>query len=320
MFGGRGDPLSYPGEPPNEPVILHGNRLVPLAWRRAQLVVKANGTPVDDILAQLGSAPLTGRVPQVAYGANRDLHNLAWKMQSYRDHEGVSSTVVVLPGELHDADVVACNIGYWGYIYAAALLHRPPALNRPYLAGGSVQVAVLFMDVEQMRAMHRSEGVPYNYDESRAGVSCDVAVTSCTVGVNVDIRAQLYVLSLPFMSLDGGRSPAPFATVKRSGRSTLPRYEQRELWDRVSQQLDLGDPSAVVRTLQTDALSRRAGESGASETSRALYERVRAEIVERLRLVDADGVVRTGSDGVPELLSPRRAWGGYPLLEAGALG
>lgn len=268
---------------------------------------------VDDVLQARGSAPVSERVASVAFGANRDLHNLSWKFANYYDETGreASGDLVVLPGSIPDADVVACNIGYWGYVYGALLLHRPPALDRPYLKAVRAPVAVLLLDEHQMHMLHASEGVPRPGDSERPGVSCDVALMDVEIGGST-LAAQLYVLALPFLSLDGSR-PVAFETVEATGRDEqTPVLSQLDMWREIWARLGLderfgfGAETAIYR-LQEAARHKRAG--GASDdTADQLYAEIRRAISEELTLKDADGRVRSAIDDMAAVLSPDEAW------------
>lgn len=268
---------------------------------------------VDDVLRARGAAPISERVASVAFGANRDLHNLAWKFANYHDETGreASGDLVVLPGSIPEADVVACNIGYWGYVYGALLLHRPPKLERPYLKAVQAPVAVLLLDEHQMHMLHASEGVPRPGDSERPGVSCDVALIDVAIG-ETTLPAQLYVLALPFLSLDGSR-PVAFEAVETTGRDELtPVMSQLDMWHEIWARLGLdervgfGAETAIDR-LQKAARQKRAG-GAPDHAADQLYAEIRRAICEELPLKDADGRVRSAIDDMPEVLSPDEAW------------
>jgi hypothetical protein len=134
------------------------------------------------------------------------------------------------------------------------------------------------------------------------------------VGTDVELLSQMYVLPLPYLSLDGGRSPVPFAAVMRRGGEPSLRYEQRDMWRRLARELALGDSDAVVETLRVGALAREAGDPGVSDEAVTLYDHIRSEIMSRLPLVDSDGQSRTGSDDVPQLMDLDDAWAGHPKV------
>lgn len=314
IFGSEGNPLDYPGALKDRPYLLLGKDAHELRGESVEaLRLRSTGEGVDAVLRRRGSAGLSDRVVSVAFGANRDLRNLAWKFAHYHDETGrrPSGDLVVLPVAVEDADVVACNVGYWGCVYGALLLHRPAVLRRDYLAGVRTPVALLLVDEDQLHMLHASEGVPRRAGAERAGVSCDVALLDVVFGTET-LTAQLYVLALPFLSLDG-ELPVPLAESASACRpETLRPLRQEELWAAVWDRLGLGSryelswAEAVVR-LQRSVRARRAGRPGDSEAE-LLYDEIRSGIAERLALRDADGRIRTAIDDMPKLLPPDEAW------------
>jgi hypothetical protein len=316
IFGTRGTPLDYPCELPDRPYLLLGDKAheIDLAAPDGP-TVRSTGQPVDDLLAARGSARLADRVASVAFGANRDMRNLAWKFSHYHDVTGrkPSGDLVLLPARIAAADVVACNIGYWGYVYAALLLHRPPALQRPYLDGASAPVAVLLLDEDQMHMLHESEGVPRQAETERPGVSCDVALIDVEVAsIPARLEAQLYVLALPYLSLDG-RSPVAFQEVATTGRDpSIPALRQEEIWEAIWSRLDLKAEYGIemregIDRMQAAAQAKRSGE-GVDLAVDRMYADIRERISRELALIDEDDVARTAIDAMPGLLTPEQAW------------
>jgi len=314
LFGAQGDPLSYPGILPTGPCLLDGRSVIDLIWDGPRLLLADTLEGVDDYLRRAGAAPIAQRTAQIGYGANRDLHNLAWKLKAYAESEASSRLAIVLPATLCDADIVASNIGYWGYVYSGVILHRPPSLSRPYLAGAGVEVALLLLDEHQVKAMHLSEGVPLGPVERRPGVSCDVAVASCNLrGTALELDAQIYVSSYEFMSLDGHR-PMAFAAVGRHGGGGIPRLTQREMWEQIAARLDLGPVDVVVATLRAGALARAAGNPGPSEQTYELYHRIHQGISREMSLSEPGGVPQTAVHNPTQMLSEQAAWAGEPRV------
>lgn len=304
IYSPEGNPLEYPCELPARPLLINHEGVIPLSWIDPKEPPRtADGHLVDELLSSRGVASFRERMPQIAFGANRDPKNLRWKFQHYRAQgEAVSSDLILLPGVVTDADVVACNLGYWGYVYAALLLHRPPRLNRPYLQGCQAPVAVLLVDEPQMQALHRSEGVRASSAEPRPLVNCDVAWIEVTLFNGLRLKAQSYALSLPFLSFDGDL-PVPFARVKTTGRAAeLKGQTQLELFDQLAAALNLEMSGAEAAALiRADALTSRKGEGW------ALYTHMRQAIIEHLPLRDSDGRIRTGNMGL-DVMSPAEAW------------
>ena len=314
IFGQAGNPLEYPSRLPDGPTLLleaEAHRIEgddPAALRLSE-----TGELVDDVLHARGSAPLGKRVVSVAFGANRDLRNLAWKFANYADATGgaPAGDVVVIPAAIPDADVVASNIGYWGYVYGALLLHRPPALERPELRGTRAPVALLLVDEGQLHVLHASEGVPRPGESERAGVSCDVGLIDVEVGGRT-VAAQLYLVASPYLSFDGVR-PVALEAVASSGRNgwahVLAQLEiWRELWARLRFGSRLGlDHETAIERLQRAARHRLAGDL-VDPAAEQLYTDIRVSISQLLPLHDADGRVRSANDGMPGTLSPDEAW------------
>jgi hypothetical protein len=314
IFGELGSPLDYPCQLPDRPYLLLGDEAHEIdVTELEQPTVKETGERVDEVLAARGSALLADRIASVAFGANRDLRNLAWKFAHYHDAAGrkPSGDLVLLPGRTPGADVVACNVGYWGYVYAALLLHRPPALRRTYLESTNAPVAVLLLDEDQMHMLHESEGVPRRRTTARPGVSCDVALIDVEVAAR-RLEAQLYVLALPYLSFDG-RTPVPFREVTTSGRDpSISAMSQVEIWEAIWSRLDLRSSYGIemregIGRLRAAAQAKRA-RGVVDREAEGMYADIRERISRELALADEDGVIRTALDDMPGLLTPEQAW------------
>ena len=181
---------------------------------------------------------------------------------------------------IHDADVVACNIGYWAYVYASLALHRPPVLDRPYLAGNRVPVTLLLLDEAQiLTATHLSEGVPRTAEDERQHISCDVGVVDVQA-FGRTLQAQVYGIPLPCMSIDGGALPVAFERVATdSPTDTLRRLGQHEMWAAIVRHLHdqlhplVGDADAdeVVDIIRAGAVSRMSGAGGSADRGQRVY-------------------------------------------------
>jgi len=306
-----GNPLGYPNVLHESPILLSGEHCHEIDWRFPTGVsrIKDTGISLNDHLIKKGAVPIENRVAQVAFGANRDLVNIAWKLKNYSDASGrtVSEDVIVLPSLIHDADVVACNIGYWGYMYAALLMHRRSKVERPYLKGVSAPVAILLLDERQMNVMHQSEGVIKHSLAKRPMVNCDVAIIDAELPGKFSVSAQLYSLSLPFLSFDGAR-PVAFDAVNAQGRNgRYPAMGQVEMLANIIKRMGLDTPvDKVVSIIQAGAHARKNGIP--VDSARDLYEQIRELIITKLPLQDADGVIRRGCESIDNLLPPSAAW------------
>ena len=309
----KGEPLGYPNRLHDSPVLLSGEYCYEIGWRwpDGESVVRGVGDSVNEYLIARGSAAIENRIAQVAFGANRDLINIAWKLKNYSDDaEGaVSEDVIVLPGLIHDADVVACNVGYWGYIYAALLMHRRTQVDRPYLEGVSVPVAILLLDEGQMCAMHKSEGVIKSADEERPMVNCNVAMVDTELPGKRTVSAQLYSLSLPFLSFDGIH-PVGFNTVDTCGRNgDYLAMDQTKMFENIIRRMRLGmSVDEVVAAIRAGGEARKNGLCESVDENQKLYEQMREFIIKEISLQDADGVRRRGCEGMNNILSIQAAW------------
>ena len=325
IYGEEGDALDYPSVRPDHAYLLTSGtaRRLDWDWSAASAVRTRDGQIVGEVLDALGCEGLSSRVVQVAFGANRDLTNLAWKFKNYELEAGrqVSQDLIVLPGYVLDAEVVACNIGYWGYIYGALALHRPGIVERPYLLGYRVPVSVLLLDTIQVEVMHLSEGVPKASDIARDHVSCDVGIVDVEVLGRV-LKAQLYALPLPFLTFDN-KLPIAFETVQSEYPvRTVERMTQLEMWSGILHRLKPSldsllkdcDPLMAVDTIRAWAIERFGGKSGANEFGQHLYEAIRSGILDELTLTDSDGIAATGLRGCTPLLRGAEAWQSGPIL------
>ena len=317
IYAPEGDPLAYPCELTEAAMMVVAGQAVPIDWDwpHHTPTSRADGRDVDAVLRARGAAGIEQRVAQIAFGANRDLGNVLWKLEHYAQGQRVSKDFVALPGYIDDCDVVACNLAYWGNFYGSLLLHRPPYLDRPYLAGARTPVCVLLLDHDQMQCIHRSEGVIAASGDQRPHLNCDVAHFDVSLHNNVTIHAQLYALSLPYLSFDG-MFPVAFCKVDTWNRSRhMPAMSQLEMLDAVVEHLDVDVPAPFERNPgQWLADTIRGGRLHACPRGLELYKRVRARIIEQLCLRDSDGRVRCGNHGLPGLLPVKEAWSPAPTL------
>lgn len=302
LYDPAGDRWSYPGDLPNAPYLLVGDQTYRLRWREDHFELAGSSDP--DLERALRRIEARNTSAQLAYGANRNPANLVWKLSAYATANRCSRDAIIVPAVVREADVVACNIGYWGYVYGSLLLHRPPHMLRPYLRDAVASCAVLWLDADQVHAMHRSEGVPHSASAPRAGLSCDVTlVEAIELESTRPVQCQTYALPLPYLSFDG-ESPAPLAAVDVTGGTRRHRFGQRELWERLDQQLGLcatygfANVASLVDCLRGGVVVDPCGASSDANTSRELYQTIRQRIIDELPLRDTHGAVVRGTDGI----------------------
>ena len=120
IYDPPGNPLEYPSKIIKRPILISdGASLGINPSSDFKSFSLADGRDVDQYLSDKASAVISERVAQIAFGANRNTENIAWKFRNYKlQNKDVSQDLIAIPGFLNGADVVACNIGYWGYVYA----------------------------------------------------------------------------------------------------------------------------------------------------------------------------------------------------------
>lgn len=111
--------------------------------------------PAAEALAMVGahrSTPMDQRVPLLAYGANRAPERIAEKLEGL---VGPQSVVPILKARLSGFDIVySAHFSSYGAI-PATLGYRP---------GVTIDIAVLFVDAQQLDRLDASEGIGVNYE------------------------------------------------------------------------------------------------------------------------------------------------------------
>jgi hypothetical protein len=245
-------PATYPGPAPDGHYLLIDDAVVPLVADEAggaagpdgtagALRVRlADGTPVDDVLARLGGAPLAERVPALAYGANRSPHSLAMKLAHHGyTPPGPASVLPVLAGTVADLDVVAAGFSWQGFVYAD-LAPSP---------GTRVSVLVTLLDPGQVAAINDSEGV------GRGLYECAFVPGFTVEGTATTFRALAYAGCRPvFVSPEAG-TPLAFSAIAASGRR-FPAEAQVGVLAHVLRSTGVvGDVAALLRVPASDEVA-----------------------------------------------------------------
>lgn len=326
IYGEEGNPLDYPSTLRSGCYYVDDDeaRAVIWDWKAENIRDSVTLQPISELDPRASSAvaSMPDRIPQIAFGANRDIANLVWKFRNYAESSGEEAEpFFVLPAYVPDADVVMCNIGYWGYVYAALLTSRGGSdVAVRATVGNNAPVAVLLLTPKQMEMMHVSEGVPRPGDLARQGVSCDVALLNAVVE-GKELKCQQYVLPLPLLSVDG-ESPMGFSAVPHVSQDRR-RWSQEDAWAAIIEHPDvraflrpteLSVPS-LIGVLRRGAASRKGGGAGSGDRSQEVYDFLRNLIIERICLRDDKGRPVLPSDGL-QVLSPEDAWVPGPALGA----
>jgi hypothetical protein len=180
--------------------------------------------------------PAAGRVALLAFGSNVAPKNLAVKLAHHTDRE--DREILVLAGDLHDLDVVACAaIAVYGAM-PATLAASP---------GTRVRAAVLLVNATQLTTLTwgemtyligRLQGARFTVEDGVHGVELDSP--------------------LAFVSRWGAFAPdgvaASLAAISATGR-TAPAWSQQELVDRAADIAlgpDGGGAEALTRSAYRD--------------------------------------------------------------------
>ncbi|MFT5506008.1 MAG: hypothetical protein ACI845_001665 [Gammaproteobacteria bacterium] len=320
IYDPKGNPLTYPGEMPDSPVFVIDNKAMTVnASDHYQSFHLEDGRDVDSILLSRGLAPIAERIAQVAFGANRNIENLVWKFKHYlAKNRSINQELLILPATIPNAEVVACNIGYWGYVYAGLLTTTSDFNLRKYLMGTQCPVTLLLLDEEQMKALHHSEGVMLPGDE-QPGVSCKVSDVIADLSPNLSCSAQVYSLAVPFLSFDG-HQPVAFEMVKTQNRGNYETFDQIELFQRINDVTDAEKPhlgrlpiaqslrEKALKLLQQDVLATR------RMMQDDFYTSIRESLSENFKLRDSDGVIRMGLEDVYSVRDIAKAWHFNPVF------
>ena len=238
-------------------------------------------------------AAASSRVALLGFGSNVAPKNLTIKLAHHEDPE--DREVLVLAGELHDLDVVACA-AVTAYGAMPATLASSP--------GTRVRAAVLLVTPTQLTTLTWGE-MPYRIGRL-AGAS--FTVEDGVEGVELD-SPLAFVSRWGAFTPDG--APAPLAAIPGSDRAARP-WTQRELLDRAAE-IVLGSGRRRSRGPHADRLRRHRRDGGARHPGAAP---VRAAV--RLPRLEADRARRVAQLTYPTACAmaaasrgwPRRAWTG----------
>lgn len=154
----KSTPLNYPGERHEDNFMLvHGDVLESLPVDPYEAIKQA-----DELLASQGFAPVSERVPVLAFGRNASPEGAASKTEKYKN--GIVSTddlgtFPMLKASLKGHDVVWHGRPGQTSNYFAELVDTPQAPD------ASVEVWVQFLTTEQLASIHATEGVTYEVAE-----------------------------------------------------------------------------------------------------------------------------------------------------------
>jgi hypothetical protein len=234
-------PQSYPGDCPAFSYLLRDDHVLPLVVDGSSSthhVATGGRRPVADVLRADGACDLSTRTPVVAYGANRNPATVHVKLRNY----GAGGPVPALRGRLAGADVVACGLHGQGYLYGELLLARDRVRDT------TVDVFVLLLDDDQLRAMHDSEGLT-------SGMYSLAAVPGVRVeGVDGPVTPLAYVANERVWISPELDSPIAYSAVAAS-RRVLPGMSARQVLHHAIETLGIADAVAGATGLDPTSLA-----------------------------------------------------------------
>jgi hypothetical protein len=319
IYDPNGNPLTYPGERPEHPTLVMDNETyVVNVSNDYQSFLLEDGRDIDEIFKSRGLVPVSERIAQVAFGANRNIENLVWKFKHYlAQNHSINQEILILPATIPDAEVVACNIGYWGYVYAGLLTTTNAVNIRKYLNGTQCPVTLILLDEQQMKAVHQSEGV-LTLGAEPPGVSCKISDITVDLSPEVSCLAQVYSLAVPFLSFDG--HPLAYKSVNTRNRGNYKALNQQQLFEQINQHTGIEEyqPGRVpiAETLREKTLNMMKQNIDATRniSKDSLYASVRKSLLENFPLRDSDNQIRMGLEGIYPIRDNIEAWKPYPLF------
>lgn len=307
--------MIYPGEMMKFPYVLHGDELYPIKVEGLDLekaMIEISGSevlPLPKFLESIGAAAIQERIGILAFGANRNPENMAWKLGRYRDGKNmpVSKTIIVLPGGVTGADVVAANIFYGGHFFADLLFSHELTRNT------TVQASIQLVDKKQLEAIHISEEVPSKENITEEYWGAGVASLP---GVFVDMGGRRLVNTLVYVSSTSifvspvTNQPIAFRQVEAEGR-TIMDATQEEMYEHLKKNKRITEFVDVIDFRHKLSEFWKNMKNGVRDAQiEATYKKLCKFIIES-GLKGEDGKTRTGISEAKRrgfLLNPEETW------------
>lgn len=207
---------------------------------KSQIIIGDKFIKIEDYLSEEGSDPLEKRIPVIAFGANRNIENLVWKMKRYDVSDDV---IIALPAYIENSESVVSSIFFSGHFYSDIIF------NDQYCENTVLEATLLLLSVKQVYAINKSENVPKAEIENHWGAKLAYINTLVpTLGYG-RIKALIYVSETMIMRHPKYDTPIAFRDVFAFNRK-IPEYSQMQLYEEF-----LIKGEGLMRERVTDILS-----------------------------------------------------------------
>lgn len=198
------------------PVIIEENNI-----KKSRIIIEDELIEIEEYLFKLGSEPLEKRIPVIAFGANRNIENIVWKMRKY----DVSNDVIIaLPAYIENSESVVSGIFFSGHFYSDIIF------NNQYCDNTVLEATLLLVSINQVYALNKSENVPKAVIENHWGAKLALIDTLIPVLGNRRIKALIYVSETIIMCHPKHKKPVAFRDVFAFNRK-IPEYSQMQLYE-----------------------------------------------------------------------------------------
>ena len=198
------------------PIIVEANELV-----KSCVVYNGICIGLEQLLLNMGYDSIGERIPIIAFGANRNVENLIWKMKKY----GASDQAIIsFPAYIENAESVVSSIFYSGHFYSDIIF------NTCFSQNTILEASLLLLSKEQIYALNKSENVPKENSDNHWGAK--IASISAIVPIlgYQRIKALIYVSETIILNHPENGKPVAFRDVFAFNRN-ISEYSQEQLYE-----------------------------------------------------------------------------------------
>ncbi|GEM_PF-6633014 len=307
--------MIYPGYMLDFPYVLHDTRLYEIKLKGnllqdAVVIVSKNyEVPIDLFLKSIGTCSIEERIGVLAFGANRNPENMAWKLKRYRDQDNkrIVPTVIVIPAKVKDVDVVAANIFYSGHFFADILF------GHEYSKGTEIEAAIQLVDKKQIEAIHKSEEVPSIKDITTDYWGAGIAnIPNVFIKMDKELKVNVltYVSSTSIFISPITNKPIAFKSITANNRKLL-AATQEEMYNHLKEHNQISKIVDIMEFKKSLPNFWNKINNGVKDLEKAfIYEQV-VKCIKETSLRNYNGEIRTGIAEARKLgllLSPEETW------------